>query len=81
MNVLVQAVAVFCSAFVMDWVWIGYMHYAAKKDAELAATYSMVLILLAGFNVISYTSHYWLVGVAMIGAYLGTYSAIKKGPK
>lgn len=75
------AALVFLSAFAADWVWIVYMRKAAERKAVGAAFWSGFLILLAGFNIIEYTGNHWLIAASWSGAVLGTYSAIRWGPK
>lgn len=80
MNPIVCAL-LFCSAFAADWVWIAYMREAAAKHAIRAALWSGALIALAGFSIVSYDSSPWYLCFTVPGAILGTWAAIKYGPK
>lgn len=76
-----HAVLLFISAFAADWVWIAYMREAALKRAIPAALWSGVLILLAGFSVVSYAENAWYLSITIPGAIFGTWTAIAYGPK
>jgi len=69
----------FASAFAADWVWIMYMREAGAKRAVPAALWSGMLILLAGFSIVSYAEDAWYLVASIPGAVLGTWTAIKWG--
>lgn len=75
------AALIFLSGFAIDWAWIYYMHWAAKKRPLPAAFWSMVLVLIGALNVIEYTSHHVLILAFAVGCFMGTYSAVRWGPK
>lgn len=75
------ALLVFLAGIAIDWAWILYMHHAAKKNAVRGALWSMTLVAIGALNVIAYTEDHALLICFIAGCGLGTYSAIKWGPK
>lgn len=75
------AAIVFLSGLAVDWAWIYYMHWAGKKRAGLAALWSLILVLIGSFNVVEYTHDHVLIFAFAAGCFLGTYSAVRWGPK
>lgn len=43
----------------------------------MSAIYGALIILIAGITVISYESDNWLLLAAVLGAFVGTYFAVK----
>lgn len=77
----IHFIALFCSSFAADWVWIAYMREAAAKRAVRAALWSGGLVALAGFSIVSYAESAWYLVPSILGAVCGTHAAIKWGPK
>lgn len=75
------ALVVFLSGIAIDWAWIYYMHWAAKKRPLPAAVWSLILVAIGMFNVIEYTHDHALAACFAVGCFLGTYSAVRWGPK
>lgn len=71
-------VLVFFVTLLVDWAWTKYTLETANKNALDAAFWSMVIIGLGGLNVIAYTHDKWLLIPAALGAFTGTYLAVKK---
>lgn len=64
---------------VMDWCWTKYMMHAAAKRADAAALWSTLIIGISAFSVTQYTVEPWLIPAAMLGAWFGTYYAVRHG--
>jgi hypothetical protein len=72
-------ILVFISTFVADIVWARYIAAAAEKRPLHAAFWSAAIIGLGAFNVTQYAHDWTTVFPALIGAFLGTYVACRKG--
>lgn len=79
MNVWLQGVVVFVAVMAADFAWTKYMMYAAAKNPHRAALWNTVIIALGSVSVVSYTENHWMLIPALLGAYLGTYVAVKRG--
>ncbi len=69
---------VFISTFVADLVWARYIAAAAEKRAVAAAWWSAAIIGLGAFNITQYAINWMTVFPALIGAFLGTWFALRK---
>lgn len=76
---MLKFVGVFLALFALDFVWAKYTHALAAHQAIPASAYASGIILLNGVAVIGYTSDPWLLLPAILGAFAGTYAAIKIG--
>lgn len=64
-----------------DYAWTKYTLEVAAKDAVSAGLWSAVIVGCGAFTVVSYTTDRWLLIPALLGAFLGTYIAVKKESK
>lgn len=71
-----QALLTFVAVFAMDWVWARYIIAISGKQALWGGWYSMWVIALGGFSVLSYTSNPWMLIPAVAGAFFGTVFAV-----
>lgn len=60
-----------------DWCWTRYMLATAAKHAGAAAWWSAAIVGISAFSVVSYVSDHRLLAAALIGAWIGTYAAVK----
>lgn len=78
---IVKAIAVFAALFALDFVWALYTKAIGANRMVLASSYAVALIGLSGAAAIGYTSDPWLLAPAMLGAFAGTFAAMKWGHK
>lgn len=78
MNPMLQAAVIFAATFALDFVWTKYIARVGDKKPHAAAFWSMSMIPLGAVNVLGYTTHWWLVFPAMLGAYLSTWWAVQR---
>ena len=64
---------VFVALFTLDFVWARYNICTTSGKALKAGYYSVIIILLGGFSVISYTEDHWMLLPAAAGAFCGTF--------
>jgi hypothetical protein len=79
MNQAVMFFLVMCAMIVVDWCWAKYMKAAADKNAVWAAFWSASLIVISAFSVTQYIENHTMVLAAAIGAWIGTFYAVKHG--
>ena len=80
-NVYVIAVLVFIATFLADMCWTKYSISATERKAFEAALWSVAIIALGAFTLIVYVHNNWLLIPELIGAFLGTYLAVKHSNK
>lgn len=78
-GVRVSYFLVFLSTLAADYAWTKYNMHSAAKRAHPAAIWSCAIILCGAFNVVAYTSNHWLLIPAVLGAYAGTWVAVRHG--
>lgn len=71
-----QAALVFIAALAVDFAWTKYITASAAKLPHTAAFWSMSIILLGAFSVVSYTQNPWMLVPVALGAYASTYLAV-----
>lgn len=62
---------------VVDWCWTKYMLHAAAHHAGLAAFWSAAIIGISAISVTNYVEDHRLIFAALIGAWVGTYYAVR----
>jgi len=78
---LLKFLTVAVAMAVADWCWTKYMMHASAHRAALAAHWSAAIIGVSAFTVTSYVSDHRLIIAALIGAWAGTYYAVKHTAK
>lgn len=73
---MIEALVVFFSMVAVDYAWAKYMMEAAAKRPHRAALWSAVIVALGAITVLAYTHNPALLGVAVVGAYAGTFIAV-----
>jgi predicted small integral membrane protein len=68
---------VFCSTFIADIVWARYIVAATERHTLRAAFWSAAIIALGGFNVTQYALNWHTVFPAIVGAFAGTWFALR----
>lgn len=79
MNIWLQAPAVFVCVMAGDFAWTKYMMHAAAKNPHRASLWNTAIIACGSVSVVSYTTNHWLLVPALLGAYAGTYLAVRRG--
>jgi len=67
----------FAALFALDFVWVGYTRAIGRANAIGAGAYASLLILLSGTAAISYTHDPYMLIPAALGAFTGTWCAMK----
>jgi len=75
----VKAVIVFAAMFVLDFIWARYTSAMVDRRAHLASVFAVGILITNGVAVISYTTDLWMFIPAGLGAYAGTWVAVKWG--
>lgn len=73
-----KAALVFAALFALDFVWARYARAMTEQRAARSAHYAAGIILLSGFGITQYASEPLYLIPAALGAWLGTYVAIRK---
>lgn len=76
--IVTKALAVFAALFALDFVWARYTHAMTEHRAARAAHYATAIILLSGFGITQYANEPLYLIPAALGAWLGTYVAVRK---
>lgn len=70
--------AAFFGVAAMDFCFAYYARRAAQGRAKDAGVWAAALILFNSVAMISVVHDPWSIGAAVIGAYLGTYLAVRR---
>lgn len=68
---------VFLATVAVDFAWTNYIAAAAEKVAHRAAAWSSLIILFGAVNIVAYSQDHWTILPAALGAYVGTWFAIR----
>lgn len=77
MNPVLRFASVAIAMAVADWCWTKYMMHAAEKRAVPAAWWSSAIVAISIFTVTSYVDDHRLALAAILGAWIGTYAAVR----
>jgi hypothetical protein len=70
--------AVVVMAALTDVVWVHYIQNVTAKRAAAAGIYNVGIVLCSAFVVVSYIEHRILLLAYALGAFLGTFVAVKR---
>lgn len=73
----IQCILVFLALIAVDFCWTFYIAKVAEKKAIAAACWSAMIMVCGAFATISYLENKWLLIPAILGAWVGTFLAIK----
>ena len=76
-----QFIGAFCVMFALDFVWARYTAAMVEKHAAYAGLYGAGIVVLNGFVTLLYVATPVLLIPACLGAFAGTYIAIRWGHK
>lgn len=77
MNYIWQGLTVFLVMAILDFIWAKYTYHTAAKRAFPAAVYAGLIMTCNGVVVTSYVHDIYMIGPAIAGAFVGTYTSIK----
>lgn len=69
---------VFASTLLADIAWTKYTLAVSEKCAAPAASWSALIILFGAFNIVTYVGNHWALIPAALGAYAGTWWAVRR---
>ena len=69
--------AVFVSVAVLDFVWAHYTIAVNRSQPVKAGGYAALIMLLGGLAAVGYVNDPWMLIPACLGAFTGTYGALK----
>jgi hypothetical protein len=72
-----QVLYVFGSMVVLDFIWAHYTLFLLKKKAAGAGLAATAIMLCNAVVTIGYVDDHWMIIPTAVGAFVGTYAAIK----
>ena len=76
-----QAIICFLSMVVLEYIWAHYTIYLMQNKPALASLAAMGITVANAVVTIFYVDDHWLIVPTMLGAFVGTYAAIKWKPR
>ena len=67
----------FISMAVLDFMWAIYTKKVTDGKAVGAAVYASILLVINATVIVSFVNNHWMLIPASLGAYVGTYYAVK----
>lgn len=80
MNPYLQFAAVTVGMFLFELIWTECVVAVQKKSAMRASVFSVLLQFVSGAVTVAYVSNPSLLAACAIGAFTGTYYAVKRQP-
>jgi hypothetical protein len=74
---MITAVLVFLSVAALDFVWAHYTKAVNRSNPMMAGIYAAIIMLLGGTAAVGYVNDPWMLIPACLGAFVGTYGALK----
>lgn len=71
------ALAVFAAYFVIDVIYVQFVRSVAQGSAWRASACSVGIYLFMAFGVVQYVENRWYLIPLALGAWLGTFMAVK----
>lgn len=78
---MLSAFIVFLSMFALDFVWAFYTKAIQRHAPMASALWAVAILAFNGVAQIGYINDPWLLVPAAVGAFGGTYCAMKFAPK
>jgi hypothetical protein len=75
---ILQWLGVFAAMVGADYCWAKYTIAASTKRRMVASLWSSAIVVCGSFAVINYVDDHRLLTAAIVGAFVGTYIALKK---
>jgi uncharacterized membrane protein YfcA len=74
---MMSFLGVFLLTAVLDFVWARYTAHVGAARAIAASLYASFIFSVGGLVTVAYTVNHWLLVPAALGAFLGTYVAVR----
>lgn len=74
---ILTSILLFIAYFVYDYLYAKWVIAVAQKHAVIAANLSVGIYLIGAWGTILYVSNPWFLIPIVLGAWLGTYTAIR----
>lgn len=78
--VMAKFLAVMCSVGAADVCWTRYMQGVAAKEPFLAGMWSAAIVVIGSISIVAYVSSPAYLIPAGLGAFIGTYFSVRRGP-
>jgi len=78
---ILKCFGVFLAMVFVDIVWVFYIRKTTQGKAVQAASLSTLIVLLGAFVIINYVENLWYIVPTILGAFVGTYVAVKIAEK
>ena len=72
-----QSALAFCSVAALDFVWAKYTYAMTGRRPVAAGFYASAIFALGGVAVLSYAANPWMLVPAVLGAFVGTWAAVR----
>jgi hypothetical protein len=76
-----QVILVFLLMTALDYFWAKYTAAIAGKHPLWAGFHAMIILFFNGAVTIAYVADTWMLLPALVGAFLGTYLAVKSSAR
>ncbi len=76
-----HALLVFLSTTFTEIIWVLYIRRTSSGKALAAALFSMTLVVVGAYVVISYIENNWYLVPAAVGSFIGTIAAVRYDKK
>lgn len=77
MNFWLKFFLVFLVVTASDACWAVYIIRIGEKKALAASGWGSLISLMTAFTIVSYTENHWFIIATILGAFAGTFLAIK----
>lgn len=75
---MLQWLYVFAILFALDWIYAKYTKAVGSGHPAMAGVLAAGIISLTGIATVSYVADHWLLIPAALGAFCGTWVAMRK---
>lgn len=72
-----EYVAAFLGMFVVDFFWAAYIGATSRGHAPAASLFSAAIVFISGSVTMAYIDNRWALVPACLGAFAGTYVAVR----
>ena len=75
---LITSILLFAAYFFYDLLYTKWIIYVSKKKSIAAANTSVGIYVIGAYGTIVYVANYWFLIPILLGAWLGTFIAVKR---
>lgn len=76
-EIIIKILFILVAVFVVDFIWALYIKYISDLEENKSATTGTIIYLLGGIVIIAYTTQYFYLIPAAIGAFFGTKYSVR----